>query len=95
MRNHLEITKTFEELNKLNRVLHEEESVSGPLHIITDDGNLRDSDIIYCYQNLDPDPRSTLVGTLCASILHLLSRITEPQRVIWWLHHSARRFMVE
>jgi len=81
-----EIAKTFEELSKMVSALHVEESVGGPLHIITDDGNLKDSHIVYCYRNLEPEPRNTLVGTLCASILHLLTQLTEPQRTLWWLH---------
>ena len=89
MRDINKIEKVFRELTHMVAALYEVEPVGGPLHIITDDGNLKDNHLISCYQDLDPDPRSTLVDTLCASILHLLSELTEPQRVIWWLHSST------
>jgi hypothetical protein len=90
MRDTEKIKKTFAELDLMVHALHEVEPVGDPLHIIVDDGNVRDCDLVYCCRDLGPDPRATLVDTLCSSILHLLTLLTEPQRMIWWLHQDHR-----
>lgn len=44
----------FERLNALVKVLYEQPNClcGGPLHILIDDGNVRDCDLVFCYQNL-------------------------------------------
>ena len=81
----VELSKVLRDLDALVAALYEREPVGGPLHVATDDGNLGDSVVIYCGQNLDG---GVVVETLCREILRLLSLLTHPQRVAWW--YSAR-----
>jgi hypothetical protein len=78
---------TFRELDELNRCLHEQPdgAVGGPLHIITDDGNVKDDDILFCFRNLEDNTSYSVVVRLVArEMLRLLSLLTAPQRFMWY-----------
>jgi hypothetical protein len=83
VRTRVELEKAFREIELMNTALHEVECVGGSLHIITDDGNVKDSDILYCYGDVHSD--FSFVGVLSRGILHWLSLMTESQRIVWWL----------
>jgi hypothetical protein len=83
------LRQVLDDLDDLNRCLHEQPDgrVGGPLHIITDDGNIRDSDVAYCWRSLntgDPE-KNAIVRVLCREILQLLLQLTESQRMVWCL----------
>jgi hypothetical protein len=90
MRDVVEIGKTFEKLSRLDKILHEHESVGGVLHIITDDGNVEDHHVVGCYRDAwaETSQPTTFVGVVCCDLLHLLLLLTEPQRVVWRLSAS-------
>lgn len=82
----MDLKKTMDELDELHVCLHEqtEGAVGGPLHIITDDGNFRDSDIAYCWRSVE-DERDVVVRVLAREMLQRLVQLTAPQRLVWWL----------
>jgi hypothetical protein len=86
MRELQKIKVTMDELDELWRCLHDqsEGAAGGPLHVVTDDGNLRDSDIVGCYKDTEEES-DVVVKTICKEILHRLLLLTEPQRLVWWL----------
>lgn len=93
MKNLDDALRVLSVLDELIAALHEVEACGGPLHIITDDGNLRDRDLVYCYRNVSlGEAVRTHTKVLCLAILHELALLTEPQRVVWWCssghHHS-------
>ncbi len=65
----------------------------GPLHILLDDGNVRDVDLVACYQYLQA-PDAEHVRGLGIALLHELTFLNEAQRYYWWSHaelHDIRR----
>ena len=82
--------KLIEELNDLIALLYELDGCSsgGPLHIITEDGNIGDTDIVFCYRELrERGTRkkfSAAIAVIGSEILSRLIMLTEPQRLIWW-----------
>ncbi len=86
------ILKTvMDDLDSLNRCLHEqpEGSVGGPLHIVVDDGNLRDSDLDYCQGDSEGES-DVVVRVLCLEIIKHLRQLTHPQRLVWWLRERIQ-----
>lgn len=73
-------------LSDMQDKLYTDEPCGGPLHIVTDDGNVRDSDLLLCYRNLCDDNYkcSRVTKAICLEILHWLSDLNEAQRLIWW-----------
>lgn len=73
-------------LSDMQDKLYTDEPCGGPLHIVTDDGNVRDSDLLFCYRNLCDDNYkcSRVTKAICLEILHWLSGLNEAQRLIWW-----------
>jgi hypothetical protein len=90
MRTTGEIERAFEQLELLTDALYSEEGVGGPLHVITDDGNIRDSDLVSCYRDVCSEATPMFVRTVCLGILHLLAMLTEAQRLIWYLRVAIR-----
>jgi hypothetical protein len=78
----------FIDLDALNRCLHEHEGgrVGSPIHIIVDDGHLQDSDVLYCTRYLDVGTTwSSVVRVVTVEMLRLLSLLTPPQRLMWYI----------
>jgi len=89
-----QIRQAFADLDSLNRCLHEqaEGGIGGPLHVITDDGNLEDHHVLGCLQDLDGDTSSTVVvRVLCREMLRILCLLTAPQRLMWYLARQLRQ----
>jgi len=86
------VTQIMNELDDLNRCLHEQKegSVGGPIHIITDDGNINDEDVAYCWRDVEGEA-DVVVRTICQEILCRLVSITAPQRLVWWLRERIRK----
>lgn len=80
------------DLDALNRCLHEqaEGAVGGPLHILTDDGNVNDSHVLYCWSDVEGE-KDIVVRTLCREMLKLLIFLTYPQRIVWWLRTGIEK----
>lgn len=55
----------------------------GPLHIILDDGNVRDSDIAFCRKEIENEEWN-YVRELCVCILDILNTLSPAQRLYWW-----------
>jgi len=92
MKNASEVCEALEKLSDLEAALYEFEPCGGPLHIITDDGNVRDSDLVFCFRWLHENPSaSAVVEAVSFKILKLLSLMTEPQRVVWWTEAADPR----
>lgn len=90
--NYKDIEKCFNCLRGLIEELYVHEPCGGPLHIITDDGNVRDADITWCYRWLyeKKDEIPLFIFFLCRGILHDLALLEEAQRTIWWIERSIR-----
>jgi hypothetical protein len=86
------VTQIMDELDALNLCLHEQKegSVGGPIHIITDDGNIDDSNVASCWKDTEGES-DVVVRTICHEILCRLILITEPQRLVWWLRERIRK----
>lgn len=82
--NYEEIKKSFDTLCDLVNELYGPEPCGGPLHIILDDGNVRDSDLVFCYRWLHTHDDTKYVKLLCKAILHELALLTQAQRLVWW-----------
>jgi hypothetical protein len=84
---HEEAARALSELKALVEELYVHEPCGGPLHIVTDDGNVRDCDLVFCYRWLYEQQEDVAVYTryLCMAILHDLMLMDEAQRTIWWL----------
>jgi hypothetical protein len=85
----------FDDLDELNDCLHERECVGGPLHIITDDGNITDSDLLYCLRNLqhvNSTEESTVVRLVSLEMIRILLLLTEPQRLMWYLSGILEKY---
>lgn len=79
----------LDNLKELVQELYIVHPCGGPLHIITDDGNVKDGDITWCYRNLhNKDDSSVFVKSICKAILHELALMSEAQRVVWWLRSA-------
>lgn len=80
----MELRRTMDELDELNLCLHEQAvgAVGGPLHIITDDGNFRDSDVAYCWRSVE-DEEDVVVRVLVREMISRFLLLTEPQRLVW------------
>ena len=83
----------LDNLRELVRELYGQEPCGGPLHIITDDGNVRDGDIVFCYRYLheEGDDVSFYIQSLSKAILHELALMSRAQRVIWWLRDAIEK----
>ena len=90
MKTTAEVAAALRSLSDLEDVLYEREPCGGPLHIITDDGNVRDSDLVFCFRWLHEEPTHTITAVVALEILKLLALMTEPQRLVWW-HTVASR----
>lgn len=84
MKTTAEVAAALRSLSDLEDVLYEREPCGGPLHIITDDGNVRDSDLVFCFRWLHEEPTHTITAVVALEILKLLALMTEPQRLVWW-----------
>jgi len=74
-------------LHSLSNTLYSQDGCScgGPLHIILDDCNIRDSDIEFCRDRIKDD-EYTPIRELCVSILDMLATLSPAQRLYWWEH---------
>lgn len=55
----------------------------GALHIMLDDGNLRDSDLIFCLKHLSKE-ENEIQRNLGTAIIHELMMLSPAQRRLWW-----------
>lgn len=88
MKGEASIRLAFRDLDELNHCLHEQPdgSVGGPLHIVTDDGNLQDCDVLSCARDLEGRSGSSVVVSVVArEMVRLLLLLTPPQRLMWYL----------
>jgi hypothetical protein len=89
-----EVQKSFDTVNSMVDNLYIEHSAGGPLHIVTDDGNVEDHHLVFCYRYLHEEEQvkdyEAFTLLLCKSILHELMLLTEAQRVVWWVAGSIR-----
>lgn len=87
-----EITNIFNNLDELQTQLynHPDGGVGGPLHIITDDSNIEDHHVLWCWRNIqnEPDPE---MKDICTNLLLNLRLLSEPQRMLWWLKEQIKR----
>lgn len=61
--------------------LYETEPTGGDIHVVTDDGNLRNSDLEWCESYIkERKVENTEIGRLELSILKLLSILSEEDR---------------
>ena len=84
------VPRALNELDVLVDELYEREPLGGPLHIVTDDGNVKDSDLIYCYRRLYECDNLVFTKSICLAILHELMLLDEAQRTIWWLAQAIQ-----
>jgi len=90
VKNAHEIVVALRRLDYLEGVLYEKEPSGGPLHIVSDDGNVRDSDLIFCFRWLHENPTGSVwIDSVCLEILNILALMTEPQRIVWWIDRSG------
>lgn len=77
-------------LHSLSNLLYGEENCAcgGPLHIILDDGNIRDSDIEFCAEYINKSEWSS-IKDLCSCILNMLLSLSPAQRLYWWEHRTV------
>jgi len=87
-----QLRRRLDRLDVLRETLYSEPSCGcgGPLHIILDDHNTRDSDLVFCYRYLyDHAKEETYqVRPLCLLILHELAMLNEAQRYVWCRHYD-------
>jgi hypothetical protein len=88
MKTREEVQHSFDNLRELTDELYINNPTGGPLHITTDDGNIDDGSLVFCYRELFNSDHSVLTQSICKAILHELMMMTEPQRVIWWIEKS-------
>jgi len=79
------VIKTFTNLRELREELYIHEPCGGPLHIITDDGNIDGDHLVFCYRYLHEGDYTAYIMSICKSILHELMLLEKAQRVVWWL----------
>ncbi len=87
------IKLAFADLDALNQCLHEQEDagLGGPLHIITDDGNIEDHHVLGCLRDLELDLSSDIVVRVIGlKMLRILCLLTAPQRLMWFLSRQLR-----
>lgn len=82
--------RAFGDLRELVQELYIHEPVGGPLHIVTDDGNIEDHHLVFCYRWLHEKKYSAYITSTCKAILHELMLLTEAQRLLWWLENSMK-----
>lgn len=99
-----ELRRSLQSLADLVETLYQHEFAGGPLHIITDDGNVSDYHILFCYRHLHmPHPNScdeiveysVFLKSICGAILHELMLMTHPQRIVWWVAPSIQKLGVD
>jgi hypothetical protein len=61
----------------------------GPLHILLDDGNVKDSDIQFCREELQL-PRWDHIRELGTVILDMLGKLSPAQRLYWYEHREMQ-----
>lgn len=88
MKTRQDAIRVFAKLGELVDELYSEYSTGGPLHITTDDGNVEDHSLVFCFQQVHNGQYPEHIQNICVGILHELMLMTEPQRVIWWIEKS-------
>lgn len=91
-----DIGTIMNELDVLSGCLHEQPDgvIGGPIHIITDDGNIRDFHIASCWRAAN-DESNVVVKVISREILQRLVLLTEPQRLVWWLRDRIRQLGID
>lgn len=98
-RTHVKPGQSADEIRRLLTLLHELPNceVGGPLHIVTDDVNVLDTDLNWCQEHMDEslvfkgltEDAANEIRSTCNALLRLLRTLTVDQRerVIerWWL----------
>jgi hypothetical protein len=92
----VDVGRVTGELDALSNVLHDQVggSTGGPLHVVIDDGNIRDSDVVSCLAAVECEG-DMVVRVLCREIFSLLCLLTEPQRLVWWLRGDLVRLGID
>lgn len=70
-----------EDIKKLNDAIYEINSVGGPLHIVLDDANLEDKDIIWCLENSIKEEEDIVLRVLCRELANILLGLTIKERI--------------
>lgn len=81
----------LDNLNSLRDIFYEMPGCScgGALHILLDDGNIRDTDIVFCYKELHKEKYSSQRAVGLA-ILHELIMLSEAHRKQWWGYEEVK-----
>jgi len=90
-----QVSIAFDNLRELVGELYVHEPCGGPLHIITDDGNIEDTHLVSCYRWLHGEKNTAFITSVCKAILHELMLLTEAQRLLWWLEGSIRELKLD
>jgi hypothetical protein len=85
-----ELKARLKRLDTYVALLYEEEncSVGGPLHIVLDDGNMKDSDLVFCFREAQGNEWSASRAT-AGIIIRELMMLSPAQRRLWWEGHTA------
>lgn len=72
-------------LNLLRAALYDQPlgGTGGPLHILLEDGNVRDSDVVHCYVTCHDESTTAAMKVLGLAILHELMFMSEAERRAW------------
>ncbi len=79
----------LDRIDLLGDMLHAQHrcAAGGPFHILLDDGNIRDSDLLFCYQALQ-EPEWEHVRAIGTALFHELAMLSAAQRLCW---HEAEQ----
>lgn len=85
------LSDRLDRLNSLQSLFYTQDGCScgGPLHVQLDDGNLRDSDMVFAYTTLHGEALEH-VRSLGLAILHELMFLSPAQRFLWWHASSVK-----
>lgn len=75
------LDKTLQDIQELIHAIYEITSIGGPLHIVLDDFNLEDRDIVFCQKESIPKEADIVVKTLCEKCAELLLKVPYEERV--------------
>lgn len=89
-----EIENLFATLDVLREELYSYSGckAGGPLHIITDDKNLSNQDLDFCFEYLKTCSYESVVVVSASAIIQCLQQLTHAQRYIWayaWKYTDA------
>src|SRR5208283_1888086 len=79
-----DLKKILQEINYLNEKIYEDEPCGGLLHIVLDDGNVLDRDLVYSFRYVNDADEIQPVKDMYLKLLTNLCFLTYAQRVVWW-----------